>query len=535
MKRAFILIVSLCFIFCSASFSQGVQQDSSEDAQRVKEMLTLSKNIDILKQQIRGTSNRQELEALTSKLKDAEAAFDDVATDSDLFTGEDEPPASNKDVWQELQDVLKPMVMSLKKASEKPRRIEQLRNNVSDLEIKINDAQEGITSIDQLIKNKPGQAILERLKESRARTAKIEQDLKSERDSINDQLKEELKSDKSFWSTSTELIGDFFSTKGKNLFYALITSLAVFGILILFKRSILRPLFCKDRFASVHRPIMALYGVLAIFLSVIAGLLCLFMLNDWFLFSLIIVLIGLAIWGFKHLVVNLFSAVKIVFDLGTVREGQRIMLDGCPWLVKKVGLQTVLHNEALHSGDIRVSVAKIKDHTSRPVVKDEPWFPTNHGDYVLLSDGTYGEVTVQTPEQVVITMRGETKRFYSLSVFMAQAPKNLSHGFEIHTSIDVDYNLQPKIRDVLKTFKVSLMSKLKAHKISSKIQNNGVSVQFGGALSSSLNIITEVRFKGEMASHYFELKREIDSMLVDICTKNKFNIPYKQLSVHISN
>lgn len=531
MRRIFI---SVLYVFLFLLFFSTTNAVALED-QRTREISTLVQNIEVLKQQISYADTTLEKERLEEKLKEAELAFDDVATDSDLFILEDEYVVKDKDLWQEFQEVLKPVVQSLKRASEKPRRIEQIRNSISDLEQKIDDAQYGLSNIDELIKQYPSGVILERLKESRARTVKIEQELEIERESLQDQLNEELKDNKSFLSTSKLLLSDFFKNKGKNLLLALVISVATFWVLILFKKFVIRPLLHRERFYFISKPFLALYGVFAVLVSICAGLLCLFLLNDWFLFIMLLLIIGLVFWGFKHLFVSLFSAVKIIFDLGTVREGQRIIFDSCPWLVKKIGLQTILENDSLRGGEIRVGINRIKDLTSRPIIAGEPWFPTEQGDYVILEDGTYGKVSFQSPEQVVISVKGESKKFYTVSAFIAQKPKNLSHGFEISASIDIDYSLQSNIHDVLKIFKNNLILKLREHKLSTKVQRKGVGVYFGGAKESSLNIIAEVRFEGELAPYYLELKREVDLILVIICTDNKFSIPYKQLSVHIAN
>ncbi|MEI6092668.1 MAG: hypothetical protein WCQ47_03180 [bacterium] len=531
MKRFFILIFSLSLFLSSSPYAKA---DSSED-QRIKEIDTLAQNIEMLKQQLTTAHTNLDKENIEAKIKDSELAFDDVATDSDLFSPDDEPVVKDKDVWQELQEVLKPVVQSLKRASEKPRRIEQIRNNISDLEQRIDDAQYGISNVDELLQKYSSGVIFKRLQESKDRTLKIQKDLQAEKDSLQDQLNEDLKDDRSFLYTSKLLLGDFFTNKGKNLLFAIVLSVAVFWLLVLFKRFALKPLLHREKFYFISKPFMALYGVFAVIISVGAGLLCLFLLNDWFLFIVIIIMIGLIFWGFKHLFVGLFSAIKIIFDLGTVREGQRIIFNSCPWLVKKIGLQTILQNESLQSGEIRIGISRIKDLTSRPVIDGEPWFPTNQGDSVILEDGTYGKIFLQTPEQVIISTSGETKKFYTISDFIAQKPNNLSYGFQISTSIDVDYSLQPDIHDVVKIFRNSLILKLREHKLSTRVQRKGVGVYFGGSKESSLNIIAEVRFEGELAPYYLELKREVDLILVNICTDNNFSIPYKQLSVHIAD
>jgi hypothetical protein len=210
--------------------------------------------------------------------------------------------------------------------------------------------------------------------------------------------------------------------------------------------------------------------------------------------------------------------------MGTVREGERIMFEGCSWKVRKVGIRTHLVNEALEGGSLHVNIGQIKDHVSRPIVKDEPWFPTNKDDHVLLSDGTYGKVIVQTPDQVVVRVDDMTRRFYSLSDFVASRPLNLSDGFVATSSIALDYEHQKKIFEIVELFERELKQKL---------PKNKVVVDFADAGADSLNIVVKVSYDGSKAKDYLSVSRELNAGLVDICNRNKLIIPFKQLTVHV--
>ena len=64
---------------------------------------------------------------------------------------------------------------------------------------------------------------------------------------------------------------------------------------------------------------------------------------------------------------------------------------------------------------------------SQPIADDEPWFPSNLHDYILLPDGSFGQVVIQTPEFVQIKSR-EMIRTYLVSDYLNLAVKNLSMG-----------------------------------------------------------------------------------------------------------
>ncbi|RLB93505.1 MAG: hypothetical protein DRH26_03675, partial [Deltaproteobacteria bacterium] len=57
-------------------------------------------------------------------------------------------------------------------------------------------------------------------------------------------------------------------------------------------------------------------------------------------------------------------------------------------------------------------------------------------------------------------------------------------------------------------------------------------VEFAQAGASSLDLVVIADFKGEVAPLYNRLSRAIQRWCVDACTKNNWEIPFPQLTIH---
>ncbi len=535
MKKHFLYLALFILLFplihLSAQEEPVVDTDLIEDLKLIDHGRTIiSKEIEdkeaLLKEEAEGERKQKlqkELSRLRYKLALLEDNLDNTVADVDIFA-DDEESDSDRDLGQEMQDVLSPIVKTLKRMSARPRLVEKYRDQLGLIEQKLVQVELGLNNITSLEKEPQTQAIKDIVEASKSRISDFKIELLSEKKNIQKRLDEELKSSGSFWQASGDLFHDFFSNKGKNLLVSLAVALIIFALMFLVKIKILKPILRFERLTAVSKPIMAFYGVFAAIISVISALLCLFLLNDWLLFTLAVLVIGAIFWAFKHLIVNFIGALRVILDMGTVREGERIMYEGCAWRVRKVGLRTHLVNEALEGGSLYVHIGQIKDHVSRPIVKDEPWFPTHKGDYALLSDGTYGMVLVQTPDQVVLLLEDLAKRFYSLSDFIELRPTNLSSGFVVTAYIAMDYEHQKKIFDIVELFKRELKQ---------KFPKNNLIVDLAEAGADSLNIVAKVSYDGSRAKDYMALNRDLNAHIVDVCNKNKLIIPFKQLTVHV--
>ena len=206
--------------------------------------------------------------------------------------------------------------------------------------------------------------------------------------------------------------------------------------------------------------------------------------------------------------------------------------NGVPWEVSNIGLQATLVNPLLGGGQLQLPLGVLIGKHSRPVVENEPWFPSQAGDWVTLSDDTYGRVEQQTMEQVILKLKGNTLKFYPTPEFLGATPMNLSKGFRYSIEFGLDYSVQPRICDEIpKIFEKGLRKHLNPHYKEGSPDFIFTKVSFDNAGSSSLNLKIIIDVEGRCAENYEDIQRSIQSTLVRICNENNLTIPFNQLTV----
>ena len=172
----------------------------------------------------------------------------------------------------------------------------------------------------------------------------------------------------------------------------------------------------------------------------------------------------LMVWTSRQWIPKFLQEIKLIVDLGTVREGERMIWQGVPWLVEEIRLQAILVNERLEGGVLRLPLHDLVGEHSRPVVENEPWFPTQTMDWVLLSDNSYGRVENQTMEQVVLKLKGGALKYYATADFLTQNPINISNGFRYCIQFGLDYAVQSRIcDDIPRLFEEGIKKHLNHH------------------------------------------------------------------------
>jgi len=130
--------------------------------------------------------------------------------------------------------------------------------------------------------------------------------------------------------------------------------------------------------------------------------LVLYIAGDWVLLGLAtLFLLGLA-WASKHTLPQFFEQIRLLLNLGTVRDNERVVYEGLPWRVGRLNFYTRFTNPDLTGGLIRLPLRALSDLHSRPCTTDEAWFPCREGDWVKLDDDRWGKVVMQTPEMVQV-------------------------------------------------------------------------------------------------------------------------------------
>lgn len=554
MRKILFLLLTLSIFSPFDSYTQDEQVDQFERVKLVRlkrlrsEMIRLESSIFLIKKNLETEEDmvnklKYESELMTKnrKYQKKKLLFIETATGVNI-TSEDGVKAQ-RDFLKELQNIFHPMLDGIRKISERPRKIQKLKDKIVDIEQKVSTAK---VALEKLEKLKAENKHKELVRSYRKSIKFIKENLKKLKIEKEDLHFKQLKLEQSHGSTFQEfskIIFGFFRTKGKNLFLSLFAFIILFWAFQLSKKRVITVLMFRvnnganrEQLAWIARPINVIYSVFSFILSLAASLMTLYILNDWVLVTFIVVLIGALIWSSRQYFPIFFEQSKIVLNLGAIREGERIIYQGLPWQIKSLGYYCRLVNPALSGGTLRINTRELLSHNSRPINEKEPWFPTRINDWVELSDGTYGKVTLQSPEQVSVRLVGEELKFLPTEDFLEQKPVNLSNGFCVDMSFGLDYKHQKNINQVIIPKIKEELKKRLYQDFSDKTQSfKEIAVDFKCANASSLDLRIFLRCQGNLASQKLLLERRVQSILIDVCNENEYVIPFNQLTVHMHN
>jgi len=274
-----------------------------------------------------------------------------------------------------------------------------------------------------------------------------------------------------------------------------------------------------------------IFYVLTFLIAIIASLIVLYLSGDWMLFALLLIfLFGIA-WAGKQTIPLVWEQAKLFLNLSTVREGERVIYQGLPWKILDVHIYTRLHNPELKGGLIRLPLKELMGLYSRPFHKHEPWFPCAENDWVQLSDGTFGKVILQTPEQVMLESIGAQKTYPTLS-FLQQNPLNISRqGFGVSISFGLDYAHQTAITSAIpEQLRQFLHTACQQESFGTHLSS--LSVQFQEAADSALVLFIWAVFAGAAAPEMKLISRALQRFCVDASNQFGWTIPFPQLTIH---
>ncbi len=465
------------------------------------------------------------------RIANSELEFIELATGVNLPKEKIETEHVKKDILKELQDLLDPIISGLKRVSEKPRKIEKLRSDILDLENLLASRNTAVKEIQALLDTDDFKELYVPLKKAldslNNQTSSYQIDL----DTKHRLLEKELGEEKSVLQLTQELVSDFLKHKGKNLLYAIISFLVVFWIMIVLRKKVLNKALLKSQFGHFVKPVNAIYSVVSIAISLGAFVLALYLAHDWVLVTVTIFIITIIAWSFKSVIPMFLQEMRLALNLGTVREGERLIWSGIPWRVEKLGLYCTLKNDLLDGGVVSVPAREIMSLISRRFVDKEELFPCKKLDWILLEEKMF-QVILLTSEQVVLKGANGLKHigttdFFSLSI------ENLSKGFSYFSVLGLDYGIQNRFLDQVlpmlrKKFAVEFLA---CPELSGMVSN--LRVDFHSCAGSSLNIIVMMDCDGKIANLYKWIQRKGQEIFLKICNEENLVIPYEQLTVHL--
>ncbi|MGI9406852.1 MAG: hypothetical protein ACR2O4_10825 [Hyphomicrobiaceae bacterium] len=522
--------------------------DAVEALQTLASLLTSRKeqvrNIDALKNSLRKAKEdaskaelEEQIKMSTDKLKRIDAQISALSTgaSTDQINIRD-----NKkfDLTAELLSLAEPFVRMMKDATENARRIEELRGILETAGKRKKIAERALqrltvlTSANKSNKSADAKSMGAHLKGLIGQWRKQLVEAEDLREATEQQLGVRLDEEASASGGLGNYATQFFRNRGLNLLLAILACCGVFLVMNLIARAaewLRRRRSIARTFAT--RLVNLLHMLTTFVLAFLAMLAVFNAMHDWLLIGIASVFAVAAAWIGMKMLPNVVEQVTLLLNLGAVQEGERVMYGGVPWLVKRLDFYTDLVNPELDGGTFTMPARELIGLHSRPAARNESWFPTSRGDWVQLPDERIGKVTSQTPELVQIEELGGAIRTFQTAAFVAEAPRNLSHGFRIKTELGLDYQHQPLATDQIP----HALKKHVANGLADRIAREGVKnvdVDLLRLADSSIVFEVEVDLVGNLASRYEDIEREIARLLVDACNTHGWVVPFPQLVVH---
>jgi hypothetical protein len=324
----------------------------------------------------------------------------------------------------------------------------------------------------------------------------------------------------------------FVFTRGRNILLAIVAFIAVFfGLRLLYFYGLkIVPISKMEKLSFFSRLLGLLNQALSVALGTLAALAVLYASGDWLLGGVaMLILLGIAIAA-KNGLTQYFEQVRMLLNLGSAREGERVLIDGVPWRIGTINLQTRLTNPCIDGPGLRVPLEQLMTMTSRQE-GHEAWFPCRTGDMLLLPDDLLAKVNHISPDFVEITFRGGISRLIPTPEFVKLQPANLSEGFLVSATLGLDYRHQPEITQSIPAqlqadLRTGLLERVPAEHLVD------LSVTFKEAATSSLDLGMIAKFSGAAADQYLELRRLLQQIAVESCNTHGWHIAFPQVVVH---
>lgn len=467
----------------------------------------------------------QDLDALRGKFEELATGTSEAAFEAG---GDQEVQLS-----EELKMLLQPLLTELRKSTERPREIERLRTDVTFFKRRQDLAQESLARLAELLPQIEEELLRSDLERLQAAWHIRQGRVNSELETAQFQLEGALEKQESLSNVIGQFLSEFLANRGKTLGLAVLGGIVTFVLLALAIRTGERLVPDKDdiRRSLPFRLVRLVLFLFAGFLGVFAFLGILYVRSDWLLLGLSLIFILGFFWAARNALLSFYEQLKTVLNLGPVREGERVIFDGIPWEVKTINFYTDLVNPLLTGGHVRVALSDLTQLHSRPKARQEPLFPCQVGEWVQLSDGTYGEVLSQTPELVRLRTIPGSIVSYQTATFLGLAPDNHSGKFGLRVPVGIDYQHQEiSTTDARKKLEVFIKDGLEEYIGAEHI--NGLWVEFSGAGASSLDYTVGVSLDGAVAGRKPALTRAVQRLFVDACNKYQWVIPFTQVTVH---
>ncbi len=478
-------------------------------------------------------SINKEIRDLTAVRTELQSDFEAIATGIDT----DEYDQSAEETFvlgDELDSILEPIIAELKDLTEKPREIEALRSDLASWRKRLTTTETALVNLSGIPTATEGE-LRKNLAETRQKWTERKNQAENRIQAITYQLEQAERNKPSFISTISEGFRGFFRSRGRNFLLCFLVFFFTYFLLRFIHQRIdrLAPWRRKGKRPFYIRLIDVGLNVFSLIGAVAASLIVLYATGDWVLMGLAIIILFGVILAAKNSLPKFYEHARILLNLGEVREGERVIVNGLPWRVERLSFYSILKNDHLRGGLLRLPVRALADCISRPISEEgEMWFPCNEGDWIELPDEGRGRVIAQTPEYVQIVKLGGAKITIPTIDFLAKAPKNISQNFRIKSTFGIDYKHQADATGKIPEILWAYITKGIYAIIEDRDTLLSLRVEFASAGASSLDYEIIADFDGIHAPRYESLTRAMQRLATECCNENGWEIPFTQITLH---
>lgn len=473
------------------------------------------------------------VQALSKEIGDLRRSFEQIATagvDKSIFA---DVPEEKFDWQAELVEISKPIFDELRAITEKPRQTERLRRELANGSAQLEAADKALAELARIDRTDMAEAVVAGVDGLTSQWRKRREETERAMEVAQLQL-DNLQSDEApLWDRISAQAVGFVQGRGLALAVALASAIVVWLLMHGLLGYIEKKLRRAGRSHTGNKYRLFVYGHRLISIVAVTGavLFAFSVMGDFLLLTLAILAIALFVISVRKVLPDYIAEARLLIGIGPVREGERIVYEGLPYEVKTINVYSVLRNPKLES-IVRLPLRALIGMVSRPC-KEEPWFPTTAGDYVLLPDASFGEVMRQTPEIVELRVLGGMTQIQASADFYMLGVKNISGGesFVVLVTFGIDYRHQAISQDeVVPKLHEALESSLGGTEYGKEVRE--VLVEFKEAAASSLDYLIIVTMAGSAAEWYYAIGRKVQQICVDVCNRESWGIPFAQLTVH---
>ena len=448
-----------------------------------------------------------------------------------LVTGIDRnklfPKKEKQTNWnRDIQDIFAPLIVQLKQVTERPRQMEMLRSQIGSYEVLLPQIKNAVQRIEVLKKNVTQETTSKKIFALETTWKDHEKEYVSKLSTARQQLFQLEKNKMSFLQIMDYLFESIFKQRGTNMLYAFGAFIITFFICYLFRLVIreLNPLNRSPKFMFLGNLIDVLLYVISFIIATTVMIAVLYVYGNWLVLGMItLILLGI-IWAAKSTLPKFVEQIKLLIGFGSVRQGERITVDGIPYEVISVGIYSYFENPLLQSATLRFPLKDLVNMRSHPCDRSEPWFPCKEGDYLLM-DGpqpVWRKVVLQTPNVVKFEWFGMFETVQT-AAFLQQNIFNLSEGpFWVQFELELGYNHRRDVDDICQKLRKITSTELEETPFAELMLAPWIDFDDFG--NSSLVFRYWVQMRKQAAKSYPAIQRTLKKIALKAANKYDFEI-----------